>query len=113
MSSDEQSSNQRTQASSLDVDISTLASLINPTATKANNGQTGDHEIADEEQIDELGTEELEELMDRINAANDLANGVEDKLDGILEHLDGLLGSLEAKGEAKEKSSSKDTQPDR
>lgn len=107
MSSDKQ----RDQISSLEADIATLASLISSTSetSNANGDKTAEPEIADG---GELGMEEVEELMRRIEAANGIADGVEDKLNGILEHLDGLLNSLEAKGEAKESDGSTEPQPD-
>jgi hypothetical protein len=115
MSSDKHTSNERNEASSLEIDISTLASLIASTTTisTTNGARTSDHGAVAEEETDELGMEEVEELMNRIEAANGIADGVEDKLNGILEHLDGLLSSLEAKGETKENDGSKNSQPER
>jgi hypothetical protein len=112
MSSDKQTSDQRDEPPSLETDIARLASLITPTskATSANGDRTVEPEIADGE---ELGIEEVEELIRRIEAANGIADGVEDKLDGILEHLDGLLSSLEATGEAKESDGPTESQTDR
>jgi hypothetical protein len=103
MSSDKQT-NQHNEASSLETDISTPASLVASTTvtTTANGDRAGEPETVDGGEADELGVEEVEELMRRIEAANSIADGVESKLDGILEHLDGLLGSLETRGEGKE-----------
>lgn len=99
MSSDKQaSSNQHNEPSSLEVDIATLASLVAST-TDANGDSAAEPEIVDGE---ELGMEEVEELIHRIEAANGIADGMEGKLDGILKHLDGLLSSLEATGETKD-----------
>jgi hypothetical protein len=115
MSSDKQTSNQSDGKSSLEIDISTLASLIASTTTTSttNGARTDDPGTVAEEETDELGMEEVEELMSRLEAANGIADGVEDKLNGILEHLDGLLSSLEAKGETKENDGSKVSQTDR
>lgn len=108
MSSDKQNSNQDDEASPLEIDISTLASLIASTTIITTNGDgTGDSGA--EEPTDELGIEELKELTNRIEAANNIADGVEDRLNEILEHLDGLLCSLETNGEAKENRVAKDT----
>ena len=115
MSSDKQTSNQSDEKSSLEIDISTLASLIaSTTMTSTTNGaRTKDPGTVAEEEADGLGMEEVEELMSRLEAANGIAEGVEDKLNGILEHLDGLLNSLEAKGETKEDGGSNNSQSDR
>ena len=111
MSSDKQTSDKHDETSPLGIDISTLASLIASTAvtTTTNGDGTGDSNAVAEEPTDELGTEELKELMNRIEAANNIADGVEDRLNGILEYLDGLLCSLETKGEGKENCGPKDT----
>lgn len=111
MSSDKQGQSQPNGTTSLESDIAMLAALIAPTkATATTNGDgTGDPGTVDGEEIGELGAEDVEELMRRLEAANGIADGVEGKLDGILEHLDGLLNSLEATGETKEKG---DPQPD-
>ena len=117
MSSDKQTSNRQNQTSFLENDISALASLIaatkKPTTTTTNGNGTGDPEAADGEEIEELGAEDVEELLRRLEAADGIAEGMEGKLDGILEHLDGLLSSLEGAGEAKENGGSVDPQPDR
>lgn len=117
MSSDNQTTNQSNQTSSLETDISKLASLIattTVTTTATTNGDgTGDPEAADGEDSEELGVEDVEELIQRLEAANGIAGDVEDKLDGILAHLDGLLGSLEATRETKENGSPAGSQPDR
>ena len=117
MSSDNQTTNQSNQTSSLETDISKLASLIattTVTTTATTNGDgTGDPEAADGEDSEELGVEDVEELIKRLEAANGIAGDVEDELDGILAHLDGLLGSLEATRETKENGSPAGPQPDR
>ena len=110
MSSDKQTPDQPTQTSSLETDISTLASLIGSTTAATTNG---DPETHGEEEIGELGADDVEELIRRLEAANGIADGVEDKLDGILAHLDGLLDSLEATEEVKENGGPTDPQPDR
>lgn len=111
MSSDKQTSSQHDGTSLLEIDISTLASLVaSTTVTTTTNGNgAGDLGATAEEPIDELGIEELEELVNRIEAANSIADGVEDKLNGILKHLDGLLFSLERKEEGKKNRDSKDS----
>ena len=114
MSSDNQTRNQPDQTSSLETDISALRSLVASAtaATTATNGEgTGDPETAEGENAEELGVEDVEELLRRLEAANGIADGVEGKLDGILEHLDGLLNSLEATGETKESGGPTDPQP--
>ena len=116
MSSDKQTPNGQNQTSSLETDISALASLIastKTTTTTTNGDGTGDSEPVDGEAIGGLGAEDVEELLRQIEAANSIVEGVEGKLDGILEHLDGLLNSLEATGEAKENGGPVDSQPDR
>lgn len=113
MSSDEKTPDQPNKSSSLESDISTLASLIATTKITANGDKTNDPETVEGVETEELGMEEVEELMRRLEAANGIAEGVEDKLDGILEHLDGLLNSLEASGERKENGGPTDPQPDR
>ena len=116
MSSDKQTPNRQNQASSLESDISALRSLIastKPTTTTTNGDGTGDPEAVDGEENGELGAQEVEELLRRLEAANGIAEGVEGKLDGILEHLDGLLNSLEGAGETKENGGPTDPQPDR
>jgi len=113
MSSDKKTSDQPDKSSPLEIDISMLASLIASTATTTNGGKTDDPELVEGEKIEELGVEEVEELIRRLEAADGIANGVEDKLNGILEHLDGLLSSLEATGEKKEDGGPADPQPDR
>lgn len=112
MSSDKQTPNQRKELSSPETNIATLASLITSTSKTTNtNGEgTAEPETVDGE---ELGMEEVEELIRRIEAANGIADGVEDKLDGILAHLDGLLSSLEATGGTKESGGPTEPQPDR
>jgi len=113
MSSDKKTPEQPNQTPSLEADISTLASLIASTTTATTNGdRTDDPEAVDGGKIEELGVEEVEELIRRIEAANGIADGVEDKLDGILEHLDGLLSSLGTKGET-ENGGPTDPQSDR
>lgn len=109
MSSDKKTPDGPNKASSLETDVSTLASLIASTAT--NGDRTNDPETVEGE-VEELGVEEVEELIRRLEAADGIADGVENKLDGILEHLDGLLKSLEANKEAKDGSPT-DSQPDR
>lgn len=113
MSSDDQATNQPDQTSSLETDISALASLIASTTTTTNGDKTGNPETVDGDDTEELGAEDVEELIRRLEAANGIADGVEDKLDGILEHLDGLLSSLEATGEAKGNGAPANPQPDR
>lgn len=110
MPSDKKSSD---EPSSLETDISALASVIASTAHTTNGGKTGDPQTVEGEEADELRAEEVEELIRRLEAANGIADGVENKLDDILKHLDGLLGSLELPGERKETSGSTDPQPDR
>ena len=115
MSSDKKTPNQTNGIPSLESDISRLTSLLastSPTST-TNGNETDNPETADRGEIDELGTEEVEELIRRMEAANDIADGVENKLDGILEHLDGLLSSLGAEREVKENHCPTDSQPDR
>jgi hypothetical protein len=113
MSSDDRSPNQPNQTSSLETNISTLASLIASTTTTTANGDgTGDPGAADRE-TGELVVEDVEELLRRLEAADGIADGVEGKLDGILEHLDGLLSSLETTGATKENGGPTDPQPDR
>jgi len=113
MSSDKKTPDQPNQTSSLEADISTLASLISSTTTTSTNGdRPDDPEAVDGGENEELGMEEVEELIHRLEAANGIADGVEDKLDGILEHLDGLLSSLGARGETKENDGPIDQQPD-
>ena len=116
MSSDKQTQNRQNQTSPLETDISALTSLIasTKTTTATTNGDgTGDPETVDGEEIGDLGAEDVEELLRRLEAANGIAEGVEEKLDGILEHLDGLLNSLEATGKAKENGDPADPKPDR
>jgi len=115
MSSDKETPNRPNQTSSLESDISALASLIASTkpTTTTNGDRTGDPETVDGKESGELRAEDVEGLLRRLEAANGLADGVEDKLDGILEHLDGLLSSLEATGETKEDGGPIDPQPDR
>ena len=113
MSSDKKTSDQPNKPSSLEGEISALASLIALTKTTTNGNKTGDPETAQGEEIEELGAEEVDELIRRLEAANGIADGVEDKLNGILEHLDGLLSSLEATEEKKENGGPADPQPDR
>ena len=115
MSSDKKTPNQTNGIPSLESDISRLTSLLASTSqTSTTNGnETDNPETVDRGEIDELGTEEVEELIRRMEAANDIADGVENKLDGILEHLDGLLSSLGAEGEVKENNSPTDSQPGR
>jgi hypothetical protein len=112
MSSDKQTPNQSNEPSSLETDIAALTSLVASTSVVSNTNGDGtvEPETVDEE---ELGMEEVEKLIRRIEAANDIADGVEDKLDGILQHLDGLLNSLEATGEAKESGGPAEPQSDR
>lgn len=114
MSSDKQTTNRPKQTSSLEADISALASLIastkKPTTTTTNGNGTGNPETVEGEEIEELGAEDVEELLRRLEPADGIAEGVEGKLDGILEHLDGLLSSLEAKESG---SGPVDPQPDR
>ena len=120
MSSDNQTTDKLNQTSSIKTDMSTLASLITSTATTTsttttttNGDRAGDPEAVDGDDIGDLGVEDVEELIRRLEAANGIADGVEGKLDGILEHLDGLLNSLEATGEAKENGGPANLQPDR
>ena len=112
MSSDKKTSDQPDKTS-LEIDISMLASLIASTTTTTNGGKTVDPDTVEGENIEELGVDEVEELIRRLEAADGIANGVEDKLNGILEHLDGLLSSLETTGEKKEEGGPADPQPDR
>ena len=63
-----------------------------------NGDRPGDSEAVERDDVGELGAEDVEELIRRLEAVNGIADSVEDKLDGILEHLDGLLNSLEATG---------------
>lgn len=117
MSSDKKTLDQPNESSSLDIEISTLASLIASTAittasTTTNGDRTSDPGTVEGEEVEEPGVEEVEELIRRLEAASGIADGVENKLDGILEHLDGLLNSLEANKETKEDDSPTDPQPD-
>ena len=94
MSSDKKTPNQTNGIPSLESDISRLTSLLASTSpTSTTNGNETDNPETVDREIDELGTEEVEELIRRMEAANDIADGVENKLDGILEHLDELLSS--------------------
>lgn len=112
MSSDKKNSDQHNEPSVLEADIAKLASIVasNSEATNTNGNGTGEPETVNGE---ELGMEEVEELIRRMEAANGIADGVEDKLDGILQHLDGLLSSLDAKGETKVGSGPAESRQDR
>lgn len=110
MPSDKKPSDEPT---SLETDVARLASLIASTTPTTNGGKTGDTQTVQGEEVEELGAEEVEELIRRLEAANGIADGVENKLDEILKHLDGLLGSLESPGEKKETSGPTEPQPDR
>jgi len=116
MSSDKQTPNKPNQTSSIESDIAELTALVASTKTftaKTNGDRTGDPEAVDGEEIGDLGTEEVEELIRRLEAANSIAEGVEGKLDGMLVQLDGLLSSLGARGKPKENGGPTDPQPDR
>ena len=43
-----------------------------------------------------LGGEDVEELLQRLSSADNMAQGMEAKLDGVLKDLDGLLALLGA-----------------
>jgi len=113
MSSDKKTSDQPNESSSPEIDIPMLASLIASTTITTNSDKTGDSETAEGEEVEELGVNEAEELLRRLEAVNGIAIGVEDKLNQILEQLDGLLSSLEETGEKKENGGPADPQPDR
>ena len=49
------------------------------------------------EDIDESNSENVTDILKRLEAAEGLADGVEERLDGIMDHLDMLLTDLEAK----------------
>lgn len=113
MSSDKKTSDQPNESSSPEIDISVLASLIASTTITTNGEKTGDSGTAEGEEVEELGANEAEELLRRLEAVNGIAIGVEDKLNQILEQLDGLLSSLEETGEKRQSGGPADPQPDR
>jgi hypothetical protein len=69
--------------SSLEADIAHLDTLL------LNGSLDGSHE-----------TEDLMEILARLDSAEGVAKGIEGKLDGILETLDDLLTSFESRDEA-------------
>jgi len=113
MSSDKKTSDQPNESSSSEIDISVLASLIASTTITSNGDKTGDSRTAEGEEVEELGANEAEELLRRLEAVTGIAVGVEDKLNQILKQLDGLLSSLEEIGEKKQSGGPADPQPDR
>lgn len=66
-------------ANTLSAELSRLELLI--------SGSSGDEE--------NLGDEEVMELLRQMEEADGLASGIEDKLDGLLENLEGMLKGLE------------------
>ena len=88
-----------------------IASIV--TAATTNGDRAGDPGAFDGYDIGELGVEDVEELIHRLEATNSVAGGTEDKLNGILQHLDGLLNSLETTREMKENGGLTNPQPDR
>ncbi|KAG1813997.1 uncharacterized protein BJ212DRAFT_1365002 [Suillus subaureus] len=69
--------------SNLEADIAHLNTLL------LNGSLDGSHE-----------TEDLMEILARLESADGMAKGIEEKLDGILGTLDNLLTSLETRDEA-------------
>ncbi|KAG2099817.1 uncharacterized protein F5147DRAFT_582448 [Suillus discolor] len=69
--------------SSLEADIAHLNTLL------SNGSLDGSH-----------GTEDLMEMLARLDSADGVAEGIEGRLDGVLGTLDNLLTSLETRDEA-------------
>lgn len=111
MSSDKKPSDQSNNKSpSSEIDISMLSSLIASTTITTNGDKTGDPGSAEGEELEELGAEEAEKLIRRLDVALGVADDIQGKLNGIISHLDGLLNSLEEKNE---NGGPADPQPDR
>jgi ABC-type transporter Mla subunit MlaD len=84
---DETDSRKPSTTTDLQSDISRLASILTETSSRNNNGSGSQEDLGD--------PEDILELLQKLEAADEIVAGMEDTLDSILDGLDELLKDLE------------------